>query len=312
MIDAVTAAFRSAKEGSEIELSRVLRAPIEKVWAALTTPARLAEWMGVEWLGEAGALREGSAFDYRFGATGMESRGAVLRLEPPRLLEHSWFDNIPPGAVVRWELAPEGDGCRLTLTHRFGAPDDAPRTAAGWTQILESLAASLGEAGQAADSGKARWRAARDAYALAFPPRATRDGRRIEIEGSPALRFERRLSKPPERVWAALVEPESLARWMQARASVETSPGRALRSGSGQRLRPDRGHDHPVGPAARPRIHLDREPNAGTFPCALRDRRRRARIAADLDPYVQTQRGSHRPRRGLALASGRPRTGAGG
>ena len=221
----LTAAFRCVKNGSQIELSRLLPAPIEKVWMALTKPARLADWMGVEWLGDDGDLREGSAFDYRFRNTDMESRGRILRLEAPWLLEHTWFDNVPPGAVVRWELKSEGDVCRLTLTHRFGAPDDAPRTAAGWTQLLEALAASLGEPGAPADWGKARWRAARDAYALAFPPEATRDGRRVEIDGAPALRFERRLAKAPETVWAALIEPESLARWMQADAVVEPRLG---------------------------------------------------------------------------------------
>ena len=69
----------------------------------------------------------------------------TFRLEPPRLLEHSWFENIPPAAVIAWILEPEGDGCRLTLTHSAGPVDDAPRTAAGWTMILQSLARELGE-----------------------------------------------------------------------------------------------------------------------------------------------------------------------
>jgi hypothetical protein len=38
-------------------------------------------------------------------------------------------------------------------------------------------------------------------------------GALIEIEGCAALRFERTLAHPPERVWSALVEREHLARW---------------------------------------------------------------------------------------------------
>jgi uncharacterized protein YndB with AHSA1/START domain len=217
------AAFRPLDPGGEIELVRRYRQPVAKVWAALATPARLAEWMGVDWLGDP-ELREGAAFDYRFRNSDLESRGKVLRFEPPHLLEHSWFDNLPPGAIVRWTLAADGEGSLLTLTHLFRAPDDAPRTAAGWTQLLDSLAASLGEAAESGE-GMARWTERRDSYAAAFLPEATRDGRLIEEKGSPALRFERMLAKPPEQVWPALVEPEGIARWLQARAEVESRLG---------------------------------------------------------------------------------------
>lgn len=225
MTHPTSAEWRDSAQGPRLELSRRLRAPIEKVWAALTTPEKLAAWMGVEWLGESGPLRVGGRFDYRFANSDMESRGRVLVLEPPRVLEHSWFENIPPAAVVRWALAPEGDGCVLTLTQGAGPPDDAPRTAAGWTQIIESLAASLGEPDAAAGGGMDAWRRRRDHYAATFPSAALRDGRRIEVDGHPALRFERRLAKPAPVVWAALVEPPALRRWLQAEATVEPKPG---------------------------------------------------------------------------------------
>jgi uncharacterized protein YndB with AHSA1/START domain len=218
----VGAAFRPLAPGGELELTRRFRQPIEKVWAALSTPERLADWMGVEWLGGDAPLREGGPFTYRFRNSDMETRGTVLRLEPPHLLEHSWFESLPPASVVRWALAPDGDGCILTLTHFFRAPDDAPRTAAGWTQLLGSLAASLGE--EAQEGGKEGWREQRDRYAASFPAEATRDGRLTEENGSPALRFERQLARPVEAVWAALVEPESIARWL-ATAEVEPRPG---------------------------------------------------------------------------------------
>jgi uncharacterized protein YndB with AHSA1/START domain len=217
------AVFRPLAPGGELELVRRYRHPVEKIWASLSTPALLASWMGVEWLGDE-TLREGAAFDYRFRNSEMESRGRVLRFEPPCLLEHSWFDNLPPGSVVRWSLERDGDGSILTLTHRFREPDDAPRTAAGWTQVLESLAATLSEESDVG-GGMERWRERRDAYAAAFPPEASRDGRLVEENGSPALRFERRLAKPVDIVWAALVEPEGIAKWLQAEAEVEPRAG---------------------------------------------------------------------------------------
>lgn len=213
------AVYHPHPAGGELVLTRRFRQPVEKVWAAVSTPGRIAEWMGVEWLSGDTPLREGGPFDYRFHDSDMASRGTVLRLEPPRLLEHSWFDNLPPGSVVRWALEPDGDGCILTLTHVFRAPDDAPRTAAGWTMILQSLASSLGE-----ERDGQGWREQRDAYAAAFPSEATRDGRVAEENGKPAIRFERMLAKPPKAVWTALTEPESIARWL-TRAEVEPHAG---------------------------------------------------------------------------------------
>jgi uncharacterized protein YndB with AHSA1/START domain len=202
----------------ELVLTRRLAKPIEKVWAALTVPARLAEWMGWEWLSDlATPLSLGGRFDYRFNNTDMISEGRVLRFEPPCLLEHSWFENQPPGAVVCWALEPDGEGCVLTLTHRFGAPDDAPRAAAGWTMILDQLAGSFGEAAEAGGD----WRAVRDRYAMRFPPEATRDGR-LTLDGdTPVLRFSRIVQAPAKAVWDALTTQAGLARWLQAEATVD-------------------------------------------------------------------------------------------
>jgi len=202
----------------ELILSRRYAKPVDKVWAALTIPARLADWMGVEWLSDpATPLGAGARFDYRFNNTDMVSKGRVLRFEPPRVLEHSWFENQPPGNVVRWALEPDGEGCVLTLTHRFGAPDDAPRTAAGWTMILDQLARSFGEAPE----GGGDWRAARNRYAVEFGPEATRDGRVMKDGEVSILRFERVVGAPPSAVWEALTTPTGLGRWLQAQAVVD-------------------------------------------------------------------------------------------
>ena len=225
MTPPIRAAWLPGPGGPHLSLVRRFRQPIETVWAAISLPARMAAWMGVEWLGDEAPLCEGAAFDYRFANTELESRGRVLAFEPPRLLEHSWFENIPPAAVVRWSLEPDGEGCVLTLTHRAGPPEDGPRTAAGWTQLIESLAAGLGESDAAPAQGMEAWRRWRDAYAIAFPPAANRDGRQISEDGAPALRFERRFTAPPAALWDALTQPESLARWLLARAAIDPWPG---------------------------------------------------------------------------------------
>jgi uncharacterized protein YndB with AHSA1/START domain len=217
------AIFHARPGGDAVELSRFLRHPPEKVWAALTIPARLAAWMGIEWLGPDEALRTGAEMHYRFTNMDMETRGTVLRCEPPALLEHSFSDHFPPGAIVTWSLAPEADGTRLTLTHRFRGPEDAPRTAAGWASLLGQLDAALG--GHTPQGGMEEWRRWRDDFAASFPPAAIRDGRSMTEDGFPALRFERVMAHPPEKIWSALVEPDAIARWWQAEATVEPRLG---------------------------------------------------------------------------------------
>jgi uncharacterized protein YndB with AHSA1/START domain len=211
--------FAVRPDGGELTLRRRFRQPMEKVWAAISIPERIAAWMGVDWLGDA-ELSQGAAFDYRFRAMDIVTRGRVLRFEPPFVLEHGWHDNRPPGAVVRWELSPDGDGTVLTLTHVFRKPEDAARTGAGWTDLLDALSRSLGDA--VTERG---FFAVRDDFTARLPPQALRDGRRISVDGAPSLRFQRFLPHGADAVWAALVEPAALKRWLQAEAVVDGRAG---------------------------------------------------------------------------------------
>ena len=45
------------------------------------------------------------------------------------------------------------------------------------------------------------------------------------VDGRPALRFERRLAHPVERVWRAVTEPGELSRWFPAAVDVELCLG---------------------------------------------------------------------------------------
>ncbi len=110
--------------------------PIEKVWAAITTPERLADWLADAEI----EMRAGGTI--RFHWTGPDHRmeGRVVACEPPRLFAWTW----PLGGrdtVVRFELTPDGDGCRLTLTHSGLSPRAGPGAGvrAGWHGHLEGL-----------------------------------------------------------------------------------------------------------------------------------------------------------------------------
>lgn len=206
-----------------LTLTRDYPHPIDKVWAAVSTPARIADWMGVTWIGDMAApLHQGARFDYHFGNTDLPSHGHILRYDPPHVLEHSWFENEPPPATVRWALEEAGEGTRLTLTHIFPIGDDAPRTGAGWTTLMEALAASLDGVAFAPPEP---WWVYRDRYAVAFGPEATRDGRLHKENGRQYLTFDRLLHHAPEVVWDALTTPEGIGRWMQSTVEIEPRLG---------------------------------------------------------------------------------------
>ena len=147
-----------------LRFERRIGRDIEQVWRTLTTPERLADWLAPAEV----ELKEGGALAFHF-PNGFVNRGHVRRVEPPRLLEHTWSENEPPMSLVRWELEPEGDGCRLVLVHSFHQPP--PRsalitTAASWHLMLDRLPGAV--SGQAAEWSRDEWQALHDWYAEKF------------------------------------------------------------------------------------------------------------------------------------------------
>ena len=51
----------------------------------------------------------------------------------------------------------------------------------------------------------------------------------VRDDGKYVLRFERRLAHPPEKVWAALTEPDQLRRWFPTDIEGERRPGAPIR-----------------------------------------------------------------------------------
>lgn len=50
-------------------------------------------------------------------------------------------------------------------------------------------------------------------------------GTYLEIDGRPAVRFERTYRHPPERVWAAITDPAELAHWFPSAMRMEAQVG---------------------------------------------------------------------------------------
>ncbi|HZU77895.1 MAG TPA: SRPBCC family protein [Dehalococcoidia bacterium] len=134
---------------------RRLPHPVEVVWKAITDPERMAGWLGHR---PEIDLRVGGQY-VSYHGTGDRVVDRILRLEPPRLFEHTFWEQVNPTAVVTWKLEPTADGCLLTLTHALGLSDIrtasttvargdgflliVSRNAAGWHRLLDKLAAAL-------------------------------------------------------------------------------------------------------------------------------------------------------------------------
>lgn len=123
----------------------------ERVFDAFLDPAIAGRFMFATPTGEMVRVdiepRVGGAYTFvdRRDGQDIEHVGAILELDRPHLLvfEFAVPKYDPRFTTVRLEIAADGDGAALTLTHE--GVDDAYReqTGQGWTTILEAAAAAL-------------------------------------------------------------------------------------------------------------------------------------------------------------------------
>jgi uncharacterized protein YndB with AHSA1/START domain len=123
----------------EARLTRHFDQDQATLWAWLTQPAHMVEWLAP---GEI-ELRLGGAAKLNFTDSGIVIDSRVTAFDPPRLLEYSWSGPGEPARPVRWEIAPEAGGTRLTLTLRVPDNEDVARSCAGWEAHLQMLLAAI-------------------------------------------------------------------------------------------------------------------------------------------------------------------------
>jgi uncharacterized protein YndB with AHSA1/START domain len=156
-----------------IRFERLLPHPVELVWCSLTERERLDAWHPTPFEVEprvGGAVRYVSA-----PQPAAMQPGRVLEWSPPHLLVHTWGED-----ELRWELAHDPEGCRLTLEHLFDDLLKAARDGAGWHLCLRALGGCLQDRsrplrghGQHLPAG---WNELNAAYQLSFgidPAQAT-------------------------------------------------------------------------------------------------------------------------------------------
>ncbi|TDD18690.1 SRPBCC domain-containing protein [Nonomuraea diastatica] len=131
-----------------IERVAVLRHPIERVWAALTTAQGLSRWFGS--VAEIDLRPGGRAF-FRWDDLDEESVATIAVVDPPHRFAFRWgIEGLPeddaPQTLVNFILEPVPDGTRLRLVESgFGqAADEVARSAhkansQGWDAELVDL-----------------------------------------------------------------------------------------------------------------------------------------------------------------------------
>jgi uncharacterized protein YndB with AHSA1/START domain len=164
MLDGV---FVRERDGGVLSFERYIDRPIEKVWAALTTPERIADWCGNAAEVD---LRVGGTFRI-FWPEGMGvMNGEITVLEPPRRLEYTWHEPSIPAAAsrVRWTLSPKGAGCDLKLEHIFTSidPKSVSEFAGGWDDIMAAV--GLAADGQASRMDTEGYKQREAGYAAKF------------------------------------------------------------------------------------------------------------------------------------------------
>ena len=125
-------------------IERLLDAPAEKVWKAITDKDQIKQWYF-----NLPEFRPEVGFEFSFTGTGNTGVTyvhlcTITGVIPGRTLSHTWqYKDIPGHSVVTFELFPKGNKTKLKLTHEslasFAASgqDFAKESfAAGWTYIV--------------------------------------------------------------------------------------------------------------------------------------------------------------------------------
>ena len=118
-------------EPGTVRLERLLPGPIERVWSYITESDKRATWLAA---GEFD-LRVGGKIRLQFDNARLSPDGVITRLEPNRVLAHTWKWNakgFSGDTEVTYELTPKGKQVLLVITHRRMAKELVTAIMGGW------------------------------------------------------------------------------------------------------------------------------------------------------------------------------------
>lgn len=133
-----------------VQVSRRIAARPEQVYDAWLNAGHAGRWLFRTPDGELARCeidaRVGGRFriDERRGGELAEHHGEYVELDrPSRLAFDFWTSFSDERTRVTIDIAPDGEGTMLTLTHEGVWTDWQARTRQGWTMILDNLARAL-------------------------------------------------------------------------------------------------------------------------------------------------------------------------
>ena len=143
----------------QVHITRFLRAPRERVFAAWTDAEQMKRWMGpanFTCLETESDLRAGGRYRVVMRGTPPPRNGEAaqkitstvtgeyLEVRPPELVRYSWNPSWSPGeeSIVTLRLHEETGGTRLELVHEnFATIESAQGHNHGWNGVLDKFAA---------------------------------------------------------------------------------------------------------------------------------------------------------------------------
>ena len=124
-----------------------INAPASKVWDALTDPKMIKQYLfGTE---VTTTWKVGSPITYKgeWEGKSYEDKGEVIQNEPGKLLVSTYWSSMSglPDfpeyfKTVRYELTPDGNGTKLTITQdNNDSQEDATHSEQNWKMVLEGI-----------------------------------------------------------------------------------------------------------------------------------------------------------------------------
>lgn len=130
-----------------IRIERILNAPVEKVWKAITNKSEMDQWYF-----KIASFKPEVGFTFQFTGEGKNGdtyvhHCEIKEVDPMKRLSYTWrYEGIPGNSLVTFGLSSEGNKTKLKLTHTgldtfvTDNPDFAETNfVEGWTTIISKL-----------------------------------------------------------------------------------------------------------------------------------------------------------------------------
>lgn len=133
-----------------ITVETTIKAPLDRVWAAYTTPEDIVQWnaASADWRTTRSTvdLRVGGQFSSRMEArdesAGFDFAGTYTKVVPGKLLEYSFGDRV--GVV---EFLQDQDRVKVRVSFDAESENSVEMQRAGWQAILDNFSRHVSKAG---------------------------------------------------------------------------------------------------------------------------------------------------------------------